>query len=397
MRYLIDGCYGDGNVGDDALLYALRQMLATNDPQADIRVMSTKPEETSKLHNVPSILQANPFTLNVYGAILKGQLFPILKAIRWCDYFIVGGGELFRDDVGLQATLGMFYRMFLAHANRKRVLALGIGAQASQTRAGRWILRNALGIADAVLFRERESLSVARSLCPDGSFSCSPDLVFSFAGTGYQKPIIPSNASNSAFRLGICFKGGVLSESEGRRILSLLVHMVKAVSMRGNFLTTALAFGHADRNAAVKLSAQLSSAGIKVNLDISCDIQRLRTEIATLDCMVSMPLHGCIFSFASAVPTLGVAYDFKLTKLFRSFGLQEYCLESSTLTFENLMSTFGNLRRNLEGIQGQLRNQVLRAREDVIVAVKNIFRPTLDPVCCKKARNHIETTNAFSA
>ena len=90
-----------------------------------------------------------------------------MHAIRSCDVFILGGGELFRDSTGLTATLGMFYRLLLARWYGKRVLALGVGCQPATTAWGRMILRRALRACDAIVFRYADSRRVAEQLSPD--------------------------------------------------------------------------------------------------------------------------------------------------------------------------------------------------------------------------------------
>ena len=83
-KIVISGYYGFDNAGDEAVLSGILEMLGNLDIKADITVLSSNPEATSKLHyGITSV--------NRFGIV------SLIKAISSADLVISGGGSLFQD------------------------------------------------------------------------------------------------------------------------------------------------------------------------------------------------------------------------------------------------------------------------------------------------------------
>ena len=55
MRYLVSGYYGEGNLGDEAILAAMLRDLRRHDPAAEVTVLSFDPADTARRHGVEAI------------------------------------------------------------------------------------------------------------------------------------------------------------------------------------------------------------------------------------------------------------------------------------------------------------------------------------------------------
>jgi len=341
MRYLIDGCYGDGNVGDECLLQAVAGLVRATDPQAQIAAFSSDAARTALETGLDAVPQCNPFGRNLYGSVVKGLLWRTLGRIRRCDVFILGGGELFRDNVGATATLGMFYRMRLARRLGKRVLALGVGAQPATTWWGRRVLRGALRAADSLVFRDPDSLQVARQLAPGlASASCLPDLVFSLDWDALRAARTGAEDGARPLRIGVAVKSlprrhrwsAVVNE----RLPGVLVAALAGFGRQQSCLVSVLPFADADGAMAEELGERLRRAGLAVGERTPPQIEPLRRRVAEQDCLVAVPLHASVFALACGVPALGLAYDEKIPRLYQTFGVHDYCrpvgeLDAATL------------------------------------------------------------------
>lgn len=332
MRYLIDGCYGDGNVGDECLLAAVVRLVKTADPQAEIAVFSSDAEATSRETSLPAVPQCNPFGKNVYGALCKGLLRQAIGEIRRADVFVLGGGELYRDHPGFTAVAGMFYRLALARRFGKRVLALGVGAQPAGRWWGRAVLSSALRAAESVVFRDADSLTVARELAgPLPRAAQLPDLVFSldwepFRAARRRRPIDGPSAT-----IGVAVKSLPATHARHddvhRRLPEALVEALERFAAGRPCRFQCLPFADADVDFARRLTDRLAERGLTVAAPAAPRIAELQSAVARLDALVALPLHASVFGFACGAPTLGLAYDLKIRRLYQQFQLDDHCYD----------------------------------------------------------------------
>jgi polysaccharide pyruvyl transferase CsaB len=387
MRYLVDGCYGDGNVGDECLLKAVCELVRGRDDRAEIVAMSSRPAETRTMHGLPAVLQVNPFGKNLYGAIAKRLLWQTIREIRRCDVFILGGGELFRDVAGFSATLGMFYRMHLARRMGKRVIALGVGAQQPTKRWGKYVLRRSLMDADSIVFRDPRALGIAASLAPKLPAAVwAPDLVFSLAqeNAGLRRAVARNDSD--VLRIGVAIKSlprrhRFFEAAEGR-VPAALVQSLRTLAAERTTRVTAVAFAEADRPLARRVAAELRLANIAAEEMAEASAERLQAAISRQDCMLAMPFHASVFAFAAGVPTMGLAYDPKVARLYQTFGLEGYCLPlgdlqagSAVTCLRRLVGQRVPLSRHLLRASGEARTEIRDTVERILAKVQIAAEP----------------------
>lgn len=365
MRYLIDGCYGDGNVGDECLLQAVARLVRAADSRAEIAAFSSDAARTEAETGLAAVQQCNPFGRNLYGSLVKGLLGRTLGQIRRCDVFILGGGELFRDNVGLTATLGMFYRMRLARWLGKRVLALGVGAQPATTWWGRRFLRGSLHAARSLVFRDPDSLQVARQLAPGlATASCLPDLVFSLDWAAYRAARDDARDADRPLRIGVAVKSlprrHRWAEAVNQRLPDVLTAALTAYGRGQSCLVSVLPFADADVKIADELGECLRRAGLAVGARTPPQIEPLQQRMAEQDCLLAVPLHASVFAFACGVPALGLSYDDKIPRLYQAFGVHENCRPVGELDAATLEQDLHRLVQQRTALGTQL---VARARQ----------------------------------
>ena len=101
------GYYGVGNLGDEMMLFCLKEWLERQG--FALTVLSECPAEVSAIDGLPAI--ENCPLLGEWAwrtSWLRGGAGRVTRAIARSDVFIVGGGDLIRDDLGWRT---FFYTM----------------------------------------------------------------------------------------------------------------------------------------------------------------------------------------------------------------------------------------------------------------------------------------------
>jgi len=137
-KILIVGAYGVGNLGDEAILAGILNVLRA-DIDLDrnkVIVFSRNPGETTRFHGVDA-RRRNPFDLLTANEV------------------IIGGGELFQDlgNMAIKySLLGLITKII-----RKRVMFYAIGVSSNRSRLGKFLMRLGLNVADNISVRDRAS------------------------------------------------------------------------------------------------------------------------------------------------------------------------------------------------------------------------------------------------
>ena len=164
-KLLIVGAYGTGNIGDEALLSGLLNLLqktnqSKNQKKMDVVVFSRTPQETTKLHH----MQAK-----------RKNLFDFITASE----LILGGGELFQDR-GFMA-LKYSFLIIAAKILRKKVSLIGIGVSEIVNSVGRFLTKISFKIADNISVRNEKSKKNLFNLGVNRKILVEPDLSFHLA------------------------------------------------------------------------------------------------------------------------------------------------------------------------------------------------------------------------
>jgi polysaccharide pyruvyl transferase WcaK-like protein len=168
---LVVGGYGYRNVGDDAMLAGLLELLRNR----RVTVVSRAPAETSAMHGVPSV-----------------GLGSAARALRAHRSVVIGGGALFGRDMGRVGRLLPAFGLLAAKSGRQ-VFIEGV----SLDRNGRGVVadravRELLRAAGRVVVRDSQSAEAASEMGIDASIA--PDL-------SAHMPLAPTPAGRQLLRL----------------------------------------------------------------------------------------------------------------------------------------------------------------------------------------------------
>jgi len=150
VNFLINGYFGFGNAGDEAVLAAMLAHLRVLDSGATFTATSGNPKQTEEMHGCGAISRQNPREL--------------LGAISKCDVFLSGGGSLVQDVTSVRNAI--YYTTLLRTARMlgkpTMVYAQGVGPLRSQT--ARKAARAAFQGARIVTVRDGDSAKLLREI-----------------------------------------------------------------------------------------------------------------------------------------------------------------------------------------------------------------------------------------
>ncbi|MFP3950962.1 MAG: polysaccharide pyruvyl transferase family protein [Candidatus Bathyarchaeia archaeon] len=158
MRILVHGgWYGSGNIGDDAILIGLRNVLSLVSPDLEVVALSSVPSHTESVCGVKAIRLSSPL------GFMKNQ-GRYIKAFSDTDAVIISGGTPIYDYDHTSRAIHVLIPKIL----KRNQYCFGIGVKSLSSYHGKLILRSLLGAAKRISARDRLSQRLLNSLPLDG-------------------------------------------------------------------------------------------------------------------------------------------------------------------------------------------------------------------------------------
>ena len=305
-RVVLSGYYGFRNLGDDAILLALRDRLAETVPGAALVALSKRPAETREKCGVEAVNRFDPFA--------------VIRAIRGASCFVSGGGSLLQDHTSTRSLLYYTWLIRLAKHYGKPIMFYANGIGPVETAPDRRRVREAAELADVITLRDEESLAALRGMgVQNPNIRVTADPVYAMPGGDRTRGLerlrergIPTE--RSIVGVSVRFAAGMETNA------AELARFCDAVSE-----TAAVVFldmqqpGDGAASAAVRarMTAPAWEAAAPYDPGAMADM------LACMDAVVSTRLHSMIFAACSHVPVLGIVYDPKVSACARTLGMPE--------------------------------------------------------------------------
>ena len=322
---LICGAYGHGNAGDEAILEAIVLEMRGIDPEMPITVLSRTPEETAARNGVQAL---HTFAFARF-----------LKAMRRSKLFLNGGGSLIQD---VTSSRSLWYYLFTLCAAKRlgcRVLMYGCGIGPVTRKLDRRLTRRVLNKnVDVITLREENSLEELRAFGvtkPEIILASDPALTLPAAAPeAAEAALAAAGVEKGTKCIGVCVRRwpGFLDKTPA--FAAALRHAWEEYGLTPVFLSiNHRSDGEAAERVCEKLSADVPRFVLREPMPTPLTIAIL----SKMEIVVSMRLHGLIFSAASGVPLVGVSYDPKVTA-FLDYAGQKNHLPLAETDAEKLVS-----------------------------------------------------------
>jgi len=315
------GAYGYGNAGDEAILEAIVAELRSLDPELPICVMTRSPAATKKRLGVKA-----HYTFNLFGFSFE--------ALR-SSLYLNGGGSLIQDVTSRRSLWFYLLTIFLAKKLGCKVLMYGCGIGPvkhpdDRKLAADVINRNvdAITLRDPVSRIELEKMGVTD---PEITVAADPTVVL----TAAEKETVDKLFGRWGMEpegnyLGITVRPWAGFDSRVDIFAAAADHAYHKHGLTPVFIP--IERKH-DVPAAQKVAARMSAPCYIVEEEIGTS--DTLGVFGRMRAVISMRLHGLIFSASQGVPLVGVVYDPKVSAFLKAVG-QDLYTDLDHLTAESL-------------------------------------------------------------
>ncbi len=307
---IICGAYGRGNSGDEAILSSIIGEVRQIEPDARITVLSVDPKGTRSQHRVSAVYS---FNLLSFARLCKGA-----------DLYINGGGSLIQDVTSRRSLWFYLFTLRCAHRRGVPVLMYGCGIgpvnRAYNRRlAGRVINNN----VDCITLREDGSVAELRDMGvtrPEVRLAADPSLLLSPAGeTAVNSLMITNGLEPGGKYIGFCLRRWEGFSEKAADIAAAADEAYSKLGLTPVFIPISSV---KDAEAAREVANMMKSPSHVLEISPQSDV--VIGLMARMSAVVSMRLHGLIFSAGHGVPLVGIVYDPKVSSFLNYLGQEHY-------------------------------------------------------------------------
>ena len=352
---LICGFYGNYNLGDEAMLAGMINLLQKQQDDLSFTVFSNDAQDTKARHSVQSIDRLNQR--------LKVQR--ILKIFQ-NRYFILGGGDLLRDSAKASIALNWLRPLQQALQLRRRTLVLGISVGEIWKPETQALIPQVLNQVDLLTVRDLQSKTKLEKLGVRNTIHVISDLALQILPEAFSQPIRPVN---QPIQVGISMRhlsgrGPSVDvdmypalQKEMAAVADFLVEQYGATVHFLPFRTHKYGYHPTDDDYISIMNVlrySRYSAQFVVHRYFE-SLQNLNQLIGALDLMIGMRLHSLILTAGSGVPIIAVEYDPKVRGFMEEIGQSELSIPLNYFKKTRLLPLIENIlgdpltaRRNIE-------------------------------------------------
>jgi polysaccharide pyruvyl transferase CsaB len=327
VRVLVTGFYGHRNLGDELILRSLTEAAAAQRPEVQFVVATNMPANVATLHELEAV------------QLVDGDA--LADAAAGVDATVLGGGGLWHDYSfapsgghaglfnGSGASLGGYARPSIAalsHGAPFHVFGLGVGPL--EHDGAKRFLRYLGKQADSIMVRDGASAAFLAGIEGwSGPVETSPDAVYGLNIAERRPPPAVAELASAMPVLAINLRPwpGAPATSFIDRLAEALTTFVEQVPCA--LVGVPMQAGQSvDERAIGELFERILSCSPKLILPWSDDVAEIAGSLGVARIVVAMRLHACLLAHRLGRPTLGLAYDPKVSAHFRELARDRYAL-----------------------------------------------------------------------
>jgi len=367
LSLIIDGYYGRGSIGDEAILAGFIDAFSDFTNEIKITVISHNQENTRLIHNVSTV-----------GRGIIDWFFTIPEKISKSDCYIFGGGNLLHDKHFY--TLPMFlFRLLLVKIMKKKIFILNQGIGPIYTKIGKKLLKFGLNNTDIITVRDPLSSKYLTDLGVHHSITADP--VFAIK----HNEIIPINPPISEkIKIGVALRSplnfepikpnnyeDVLAKTLDKCIEELnaeiiFIPMTNSFSLSNDFKII---------QSVIKKMKNEKSFQI---LEYNENPKHMINIYSKFDFVIGTPLHSLIFSTIVHTPFIGINYHPKVEGYIKLIQYNtDFLIRIDQLNVSMIMKKVKLLISNSKQIENTLslidKKKKKKAREGILSSITRTF------------------------
>ena len=358
---VISGYYGFENSGDEALLYAMIQNLRELYPEIRLCVLSKAPKKTAEEYFV--------FSVNRY------HFFQLKQTIAASKLLISGGGSLLQDVTSSKSLWYYLTVMKIAKKLGVKVMVYANGIGPVNRPKNRENAKAALSEADFITLREENSLEELKQLgIPLKRVLVTADPALTISPSPQEQAdrlLVQCGVKKGDSLIGISVRGWKNCRPDfAAQVAAALDNVCKAHGLHPLFMP--LKFPE-DVQTARQVAAKMSIKGSIITKRYSAE--DFIAAAGKCRIMLAMRLHSLIYAADVYVPTVGIAYDPKVSGFMRYLGMDDF-VPAETLSQSELECALVRVLDNEEQIRAHLKENMdvlkEKARENAAIACRLI-------------------------
>ena len=367
-KITIHGFYGQGNLGDEAILKALLQEF-NKFPNIKVVVFSSKPKQVSITHGVGSVHSQG-----------RRSLLRRIWEIKTSDLFILGGGGLLKDYGNDSSSLKEWLRLlkFAKRLNIKTALC-AVGVENIRYDESRKLIRDALDGVDLITVRDYKSKDVLMNIGVANEVKVVSDPAILLANINADK--IKDNLISSKviicirhwFNKGFYIEKPEINENFIRSLSTAADFLIEHYNMKIDFIPFRTTSYDDDRIVAKQVVSYMKHKDKTHIYSRILEVDEFIEMAKRSSLVIGMRLHSLILGTSIGVPVIGLEYMPKVKAYMESIKQSEYSLDLETITSEKLINkiliTFEKYKERSQIIN----SEVFRLRKLVSANIKDLI------------------------
>jgi len=321
MKFLILGYFGFDNIGDEAILSVLINEIK--------RVFDKKVFDIIVFDNAKKIKKRK--NIEKVKFVPRYSPLVILQNIIKTDVFVLGGGSLFQDKTSKRSFYYYLIIVLLAIILRKKVCILAQGIGPLRYYINKKLLCYIFHRASLVTVRDPFSLSFFDKFNrkPISNLFLTADLAYLLDKQNHKDSLPNIVWPQNKKRIGL-----ILRESSSVSYTELLDKMKENIHINKDHYILFIPMQPQDKNIYYKLQKDLSLPIVLLEDDLTPG--NFLKLLKKLDIVISMRLHGLIFSKIANTKYEAISYDPKIDYFIKDSRTLEQLKNSASENFSLL-------------------------------------------------------------
>lgn len=348
-RISIQGFYGMGNLGDEAILQSIAHKFRQN-TSLEITVFSRNHEQVKKLHKIKTIPEKG-----------KATFLKRLWEIKRSTVFCLGGGGLLKDYGDNSSSLaGWLHLTQIAMKLNVKTSLCAIGVDHILYNDSKLLLQEVLNKIDVLTVRDQESKNHLQQLGIKKEITVTSDPAILLTIPKRRKLSLEASGPRVMICLRHWFSKGNYIESPEKNI-----HFIKTVAQTADYLIEELSASiqfvplrttqyDDDRTVANQVIKIMRNPDKTTNVTSQPTVQEFLQLLNTTDLVLGMRLHALILAASSGIPIVGFAYMPKVEYFMSSLDQSKFCInmdEVDTMYFiSKIIQSFDNHEKRSQNI-----------------------------------------------
>ena len=335
------GSYGEGNVGDEAILNGILLNVHREHPDAHIVVFSHAPSETTKFHEgVTSYPMLAAGVRSFLVQTLTGTLRQSLYALKAADDIIIGGGGIFYDHAfhtgGKNPIKVWHIRCNTIRRLGKRYRIYGVGVSSLEKETSRQWMMDITENASSIAVRDETSRDNLKKIGVTKLITIVDDPALHLKAPKHTP-------SKSTPVIGMCVRQWYLDDPEKqtqllKKLSDIASSLVHSLNAKVRFIPFSIGKDD-DRVLMKEIVAGTEGTKSSITLSDSPHTVQLRLEeISNVDLLIGMRLHSIIFAHLTGTPWIALGYAKKVHDLAVKLGGESRYIDIEELSVDKIVS-----------------------------------------------------------